>query len=85
MRQILKLATAAALVTFGISGGIMAQSRQEPVDLGIVSKIRDEEFNHSKVMETARYLADNIGARLTRSLPLKQVNIWTKRCSSHCT
>ena len=37
------------------------------VDYSMVTQIRDEGFNRSKVMETATYLTDVIGPRLTGS------------------
>ncbi len=40
---------------------------QEPVDLQMVTRIRDEGLNRSQVMETARMLTDEIGPRLTNS------------------
>src|SRR3546814_5223886 len=37
------------------------------VDRGAVNRIIDEGTNHSQVMQTAQYLSDMIGARLTNS------------------
>jgi carboxypeptidase Q len=53
-------------------------SAQEPVDLAEMTRIRDEGFNNSKVMDTLEYLTDVIGPRLTGSPALKQANDWTK-------
>jgi hypothetical protein len=53
-------------------------SAQEPVDLAIMTRIRDEGFNNSKVMETMAYLTDVIGPRLTASPQAKQANDWTR-------
>jgi hypothetical protein len=52
---------------------------EEPVDLAMVSRIREEGFQHSQVMETARQLTDEIGPRLTGSPQLKEANEWTRR------
>jgi carboxypeptidase Q len=49
----------------------------ESVDLDVVTKIRDEGFHHSKVMETASELMDRIGPRLTGSPQMKEANEWT--------
>ena len=38
---------------------------ETPVDTSVVTEIRDEGFNRSKVMETAAYLTDVIGPRLS--------------------
>lgn len=51
---------------------------EEPVDLGIVSRIRDEGFRRSQVLEIARHLTDEIGARVTGSPAMKQANEWTR-------
>src|SRR5258708_6290634 len=60
---------AVALFVALLAGASMnlAQSNKEPVDPAALAKIRDEAFNHSQVMETAGYLTDVIGPRLTGS------------------
>ncbi len=50
---------------------------QEPVDLDMVNRIRDEGLHRSEVMETTANLTDVIGPRLTGSPSLKQANEWT--------
>jgi carboxypeptidase Q len=52
---------------------------EEPVDLEMVSRIRDEGYRRSQVMETARHLTEGIGARLTGSPEMKEANEWTRR------
>ncbi|HKQ59802.1 MAG TPA: M20/M25/M40 family metallo-hydrolase [Candidatus Polarisedimenticolaceae bacterium] len=52
---------------------------EEAVDLGVVTRIRDEGFRRSHVMETAAYLTDRIGPRLTGSPAMKEANEWTRR------
>jgi carboxypeptidase Q len=52
---------------------------QERVDLDMVTRIRQEGFRNSKVMETASYLMDSIGPRLTGSPNMKRANEWTSR------
>lgn len=49
---------------------------QEPVDLEMVTRIRDEGFRRSRVMETASELMDGIGARLTGSPNLERAHRW---------
>jgi carboxypeptidase Q len=51
---------------------------EEPVDLEMVSRIRDEGLRRSQVMETARHLSDEIGFRVTGSPALKKANEWTR-------
>ena len=53
-------------------------SAETPVDWAVVTQIRDEGFNRSKVMETAAYLTDVIGPRLTGSPAAKKANEWTR-------
>jgi carboxypeptidase Q len=50
---------------------------QEPVDLDMVNKIRDEGFNRSEVMESLRVLTDEIGPRLPASPGMRAANKWT--------
>ncbi len=51
---------------------------QEKVDLETVSRIRNEGFHNSKVMEFATGLMDSIGERLTGSPNMKRANEWTR-------
>src|SRR5262249_48132269 len=46
-------------------------------DLTMQTRIRQEGFRNSKVMETASGLMDQIGARLTGSPNMKRANDWT--------
>ncbi|HEY2943845.1 MAG TPA: M20/M25/M40 family metallo-hydrolase [Vicinamibacteria bacterium] len=59
-------------------GSVAVAAADEPVDLGMVTRIRDEGFGNSKVMETLFQLTDVIGARLTGSPNLKKANEWTR-------
>ncbi len=52
---------------------------EEPVDLEMVSRIRDEGFRRSQVMETVRHLTDEIGTRMTGSPGMKKANEWTRQ------
>ncbi len=54
-----------------------AASAQEPVDLDMVNRIRDEGFNRSQVMDHLGYLTDVVGPRLTGSPAMKEANDWT--------
>ena len=57
---------------------VAALPGQERVDLDVITKIRLEGFNNSKVMDTAFELTDRIGPRLTGSPQMKAANEWTK-------
>ena len=54
-----------------------AQIVQERVDLGTISRIRQEEHDHSQIPELAHHLTDVIGPRLTGSPGMKAANEWT--------
>jgi acetylornithine deacetylase/succinyl-diaminopimelate desuccinylase-like protein len=56
----------------------VALAAETPVDTSVVTQIRDEGFNRSKVMETAAYLTDVIGPRLSGSPAAKTANEWTR-------
>jgi carboxypeptidase Q len=47
-------------------------------DLQMVSRIREEGFRHSKVMEIASGITDLTGGRLTGSPNMKKANEWTR-------
>lgn len=51
---------------------------EEPVDLGMITRIKKEGFDSSKIMETAFYLTDVFGSRLTGSSNLKKASLWAK-------
>jgi len=51
---------------------------EEPVDLQVVTRIRDEGLNRSKVMEAAAVLTDEIGPRLTNSPAHLRAAEWTR-------
>ena len=54
------------------------QPATENVDLTMYSRIRDEGFKHSHVMEFGGALADGIGPRLTGSPNMAKANAWTR-------
>lgn len=51
----------------------------QEVDRGEINRIIDEGFNHGQVMETAAYLTDRIGGRLTNSPQMREAEAWTQR------
>ncbi|WP_417473995.1 M20/M25/M40 family metallo-hydrolase [Luteimonas mephitis] len=63
------------LVCLGI-GGVAAA--QEPVDLEMVNRIRQEAFHRSQVMDTFSHLTETIGPRLTNSPQMAEANAWTR-------
>ena len=69
------LALAIGVPTTAVPAG--GQIAQERVDLGAVSRIRQEGLEHSQIPELARHLTDVIGPRLTGSPGMKAANEWT--------
>jgi len=59
-----------------LAGTTMCAYAQEPVDTAIMHKIRDEGLNHSQVMNTAFYLTDASGPRISGSPELKHAQDW---------
>jgi len=59
-----------------IAGTMGTLYAQETVDTAMVKKIREEGLNHSKVMETAFYLTDVSGPRISGSPELKHAQDW---------
>ncbi|HKI01472.1 MAG TPA: M20/M25/M40 family metallo-hydrolase [Thermoanaerobaculia bacterium] len=57
----------------------LSRGADEPVDLSMMTTIRDEGFRRSQVMDTLFHLTDVIGPRLTGSPQLKEANEWTRR------
>ena len=50
---------------------------QEPVDLGVIDRIKAEAFDRSQVMEHLRFLTDVYGPRLTGSPQFDEAARWT--------
>jgi len=69
----LLLAAAATAATL-----LSAASAQERVDLDMVTRIRQEGFHRSKVMDLASELMDGIGPRVTGSPNMKAANEWAR-------
>ena len=54
-------------------------TRPEPVDLAAVQRIKDEGLQRSQVMDTAWYLTDVYGPRLTNSPGIRAAATWAAR------
>src|SRR5690606_41288463 len=77
------LAAAVALATMGSAAQpavAQAAQRAEPVDLDMVSRIRQEAFHHSQVMQTLAELTEDIGPRLTNSPNMDKAKIGRASC-----
>lgn len=71
MRTVPAFIIAASLVTFSLRAA-------EPVDLDLVTRIRDEGFHRSQVMVYAAHLTDSIGPRLTGSPSMQLASGWAR-------
>lgn len=71
-------ALAAAVFLMSVPGHSQKPA-EEPVDLGMVSRIREEGLHRSQVMDTVRHLTDVLGPRVTGSPQLKAANEWTRQ------
>ena len=58
---------------------VVGQLQQEQVDMSAMAKIREEGLQRSKVMETASYLTDVFGPRLTNSPNINAAAQWTMK------
>src|SRR6185437_7670960 len=76
MRSLHILAAGLALpLWFGLAS---ARGAAPPTDAGTLNKIADAGFNHGEVVETAAYLADQIGGRMTNSPAMRTAERWTQ-------
>ena len=48
-------------------------------DLVAINRIIDQGLNHSQVMQTAAYLTDRIGGRMTNSPQMREAERWTQQ------
>ncbi|WP_421728922.1 M20/M25/M40 family metallo-hydrolase [Brevundimonas sp.] len=69
-----RLFAAVSVVALLAAGPLSAQ----PVDRAAVNGIVDQGLNHSEVMQTAAYLTDRIGGRMTNSPQMRQAEQWTQ-------
>src|SRR5258706_6559337 len=75
MKTKLALGVCLSLATLGLA----ANGNEESVDWQMMTRIRDEGFTNSKVMQTLSQLTDVNGPRLTGSPGAKNANEWTRK------
>ncbi|MBN8528240.1 MAG: M20/M25/M40 family metallo-hydrolase [Caulobacterales bacterium] len=51
----------------------------QPADLVVLNGVIDQGLNHSQVMQTAAWLTDRIGPRMTNSPQMRQAEEWTQQ------
>lgn len=71
----LAVAFSALVIAASASAPVLAQS----VDRTAINGIIDQGLNHSQVMQTAAYLTDRIGGRITNSPQMRQAESWTQQ------
>ncbi len=70
-----------ALLSFGTALSLVATAASAsaaPLDPVIINRITDQSFAHSEVMQTAAYLTDRIGGRMTNSPAMRAAEKWTQ-------
>ncbi|HRB13332.1 MAG TPA: hypothetical protein PKU70_09990, partial [Vicinamibacteria bacterium] len=71
-----------ALLVFGAlaqaSPTVGGEDNPPRVDWEMVAKIREEGLQRSQVMDTAAYIADVLGARLTLSNDMSRAQAWAE-------
>ena len=67
-----------AVPLFALAAIPSLHAAEEAVDLPAITRIREEGFGNSKVMDTAERLTDVLGPRLTGSPKLKEANEWAR-------
>jgi carboxypeptidase Q len=68
------VAGSCALVLYTVSSFAAAP----PGDVATINRITDAAFNHGEVVDTAAYLADQIGGRMTNSPAMRRAERWTQ-------
>jgi hypothetical protein len=68
----------AAFAAFALAAAPVAAAAQG-VDRNMINRILDEGMNRSEVMETAAWLTDRIGGRLTNSPQMRAAERWTQQ------
>jgi carboxypeptidase Q len=76
----LRTSVAALLITAMVAPAplLAATPDENQPDLTMVSRIREEGYRHSRVMEIESELTDRLGPRLSGSANLKKANEWTR-------
>ena len=70
--------TGVATASLALAAGTVCAQPVEPVDLDMVSRIRQEAFHHSQVMGLLGELTEDIGPRLTNSPAMDKANGWAR-------
>ena len=77
-KRITVLLSALLVFSLAVPAQVPAPATTEKVDTEMMSKIRKEGLENSKVMDTLSWMTDVVGPRLTGSPQMKHANEWTK-------
>jgi carboxypeptidase Q len=77
MNKKILLSFASCVITFSAVAANKPTS-PSPAVANALNRIADEGFNHSEVPQTAEYLADQIGGRMTNSPAMRKAERWTQ-------
>ncbi len=69
----------ACVLLLSIALPFIVQAQQEPVDLGMINKIKHEGLQNSSIRDLSFYLTDYIGPRLSGSPNLTRAYEWTSQ------
>jgi carboxypeptidase Q len=78
MNKKILLSLVSCVVTFSAVAANKSTSPSSPAVSNALNRIADEGFNHSEVPQTAEYLADQIGGRMTNSPAMRKAERWTQ-------
>jgi carboxypeptidase Q len=78
MNKKILLSFISCVVTFSAVAANKSTSPSSPAVSNALNRIADEGFNHSEVPQTAEYLADQIGGRMTNSPAMRKAERWTQ-------
>ena len=67
----------ATLALLSLCAGSLPAQAPEPVDLAVLSQIKDQAFNHSQAMDQLYYLSEIYGPRVTNSANHRAAAQWT--------
>ena len=62
----------------GIFLGATSLAAAPPAETSMLNRVADAAFNHSEIIDTAAYLADQIGGRMTNSPAMRKAERWAQ-------
>jgi carboxypeptidase Q len=74
----LSVSSAVMLLSASSMAAVAPPKASFPTEAIAINRISDEGFNHSQVVDTAAYLADEIGGRMTNSPAMRKAERWTQ-------